>query len=86
MVSLLRPGDSCIECSRVLPHRVRRRGLTVELLFPSTGSLSGIPSMDVIIPCILVGLCLCIFVFSYVLLSYAVYLMMWKNTTDLQLA
>jgi hypothetical protein len=59
---------------------VRRRGLTVRLLLPSTRSQwSGIPFMGVIIPWVLVGFCLCILVLSYVLLSYAVYLIMWKG-------
>jgi hypothetical protein len=35
--------------------------------------------MDVIIPCVLLGLCLCIFASGYILLSYAVYVIMWKN-------
>ena len=35
--------------------------------------------MGVIIPWVLVGVYLCILVLSYVLLSYAVYLIMWKG-------
>ena len=80
IVSLFEPGDSCIECSRVLPHRVRWRGLTVKLLLPSTRSpWSGILFMGMIIPWVLAGFCLCILILSYVLLSYAVYLIMWKG-------
>ena len=32
-VSLFEPGDSCIECSRIHPHRVRWWGSTVKISF-----------------------------------------------------
>jgi hypothetical protein len=42
------------------------------------GSFNLIP-MDVFVLCVLMALCLCILTSCYVFLSYAVYVILWKN-------
>ena len=74
--SLEIPASSAVESFRIeCVEEVSR----LDFCFFRPESVWRIPSMGVIIPWVLVGVCLCILVFSYVLLSYAVYLIMWKG-------
>ena len=75
-LSLEIPASSAVESFRIeCVEEVSR----LDSYFLRPESAWRIRSMGVIIPWVLMGVCLCILVLSYVLLSYAVYLIMWKG-------
>ena len=76
-LSLEIPASSAVESFRI---ECVEEASQLSSYFHQPGvSGAEIPFMGVIIPWVLAGFCLCILILSYVLLSYVVYLIMWKG-------